>query len=80
MTETDTRQTLAVETVPRPRAVPDPPAQGVTGATELPAAGEFPWPEPWHLSLGARPRSEFWDAETAGWRSPGPIPRPRHGD
>ena len=34
--------------------------------------GEFPWPEPWHFSRGARPRSEYWDVATASWHSRGP--------
>lgn len=39
--------------------------------------GEFPWPEPWHFSRAARPRSEFWDVTTASWHSRGPYPEPR---
>ena len=39
-----------------------------------PRGGEFPWPEPWRYSRAARPRSEFWDVETAGWHSRGPYP------
>ena len=61
---TDSRSSATPTTVPTPRA---PEAQ-------------YPWPEPWHHARGARPRSEFWDVETAGWRSRGPIPAPRKGD
>ena len=53
--------------VPRPRTHDD-------------GAGEFPWPEPWHFSRGARPRTEYWDVATASWRSRGPVPAPRSGD
>jgi len=27
-----------------------------------------------------RPLSEYWDVETARWRSRGPVPQPRSGD
>jgi hypothetical protein len=66
MTVSDTQATA----IPRPRAPRD----------DEPAAapsGEFPWPEPWHVSRGARPRSEYWDAATASWHSRGPIVPPR---
>jgi hypothetical protein len=60
MTVHDTRPTA----IPRPRAPQD---------DEAPVGGEFPWPEPWHYSRGARPRSEFWDVATASWHSRGPV-------
>jgi hypothetical protein len=50
-------------TVPSQRTTEDAPA--------------FPWPEPWRHSRVAHPRSEFWDVETASWRSSGPIPPQR---
>jgi hypothetical protein len=28
----------------------------------------------------SRPRTQYWDYETASWRSGGPIPVPRRGD
>jgi hypothetical protein len=36
------------------------------------------WAEPLHFA--PRSRTEFWDAETAGWRSHGAVPSPRSGD
>jgi hypothetical protein len=36
-----------------------------------------PEPEPWHVSRGTRPRSEYWVA-AAGWHSRGPV-SPRAG-
>jgi hypothetical protein len=75
MTVDDPRTTLPQQAIPRPRAPrdetvatgpnPEPPVVGAP-------AGEFPWPEPWHVSRGARPRSEYWDAATASWHSRGP--------
>jgi hypothetical protein len=47
--------------------------------TTLPTQA-LPWPEPWHYSRGARPRSEFWDAASAGWHSRGPVVPPREQD
>jgi hypothetical protein len=61
--------------IPRPRAAePDLPrtVEPTTAAVpELPPA-QFPWPEPWRFSAGARPRTEFWDVATASWHSRGP--------
>ena len=69
MTLQDTRSTTRTPAIPRPRAPRD--------ESEAPApVGEFPWPEPWHASRGARPRSEFWDVATAGWHSRGPLVPP----
>jgi hypothetical protein len=80
MTVHDTRATVASPTIPGPRQ-PEPEsiptmvvASEHTAPTQAPAVGEFPWPEPWHYSRGARPRSEFWDVETASWHSRGPYP------
>jgi hypothetical protein len=36
------------------------------------------WAEPLHFA--PRPRTQFWDAESAGWRSGPPVPSPRSGD
>jgi hypothetical protein len=65
MTIADVRTTLPTQPVPHPRAPQD---DAVAGAS----VGEFPWPEPWHSSRGARPRSEYWDVATASWHSRGP--------
>jgi hypothetical protein len=66
MTVHDERDTAQTPTVPRPR-----------GSEDSPPNGEFPWPEPWRRSRATRPRSEFWDVETASWRSRGPVPPQR---
>ena len=68
MTTNDVRDTIGTAAVPRPRAAAD---DAVTdeAPTEPP---HYPWPEPWHFSRGARPRTEFWDVATASWRSRGP--------
>jgi hypothetical protein len=55
---------------PAPRTQPD----QAQPAVPEPRGGEFPWPEPWRFSRAARPRSEFWDVETASWHSRGPYP------
>jgi hypothetical protein len=72
MTVQDTRTT----TIPQPRT----PADDSPLANRAEPAGEFPWPEPWHYSRGARPRSEYWDAASAGWHSRGPVVPPRRGE
>jgi hypothetical protein len=80
MTVHDTRETVAVPTIPAPRqSEPEivPTAVAVPEQTApVPAqpAGEYPWPEPWHHARGARPRSEFWDVATASWHSRGAYP------
>jgi hypothetical protein len=86
MTGSATRTATTAPPIPRPRdAEPDlPPAAQVgtdvttevqaAAAPELPPA-QFPWPEPWRSSLGARPRTEYWDVTTAGWHSRGPRRR-----
>jgi hypothetical protein len=82
MTIDDQRTTLPTQALPRPRAPQDDAVDSVE--TDAPPAGapvgEFPWPEPWHYSRGARPRSEFWDVATASWHSRGPVVPPRHQD
>jgi hypothetical protein len=80
MTVHDTRETVASPTIPGPRQ-PEPETVPTmvalpedTGPVPPKARGEYPWPEPWHYSLGARPRSEFWNVATASWQSRGPYP------
>jgi hypothetical protein len=85
MTVHDTRRALRTPEIPRPRAPQDDtvePAPAAEPAAEpTPSTvGEFPWPEPWHYSPGARPRSEYWDVATAGWHSRGPVFPRRQGD
>ena len=80
MTVHDAHQTVVVPAIPGPRQ-PEP--EIVPTMVALPertapvpaqAVGAYPWPEPWRYSLGARPRSEFWDVATASWHSRGPYP------
>ena len=80
MTGSATRTATTAPPIPRPRdAEPDLPpagqvaAQAATDTPELPPA-QFPWPEPWRYSPGARPRTEYWDVTTASWHSRGPRP------
>ena len=67
--------TVTAPPIPRPR---DPGADrprvartAIAPVPELPPA-QFPWPEPWRYSAGARPRTEYWDVTTASWHSRGP--------
>jgi hypothetical protein len=79
MTEHDTR-TARTTAIPRPRDARDDVVDQEAAAeptTPQPSVGEFPWPEPWHVSRAARPRSEYWDAATASWHSRGPVFPPR---
>jgi hypothetical protein len=76
MTVHDTRETVAAPTIPGPRR-PEPeivPTMTAVPERTTPATGEYPWPEPWHHSRAARPRSEFWDVATASWHSRGAYP------
>jgi hypothetical protein len=73
MTRQETRSPSRTPAIPRPRAHPQDEVE-----TTAPV-GDFPWPEPWHASPGARPRSEYWDVATASWHSRGPL-FPRHSD
>jgi hypothetical protein len=66
-----TRQRRPVVPTPRP-ASGDPVDRFVQ--PRLPGP-RYPWPEPWGSYRGARPRSEYWDAASAGWRSRGPHRR-----
>jgi hypothetical protein len=78
MTESPIRESIGTAPLPRPRTALDDlvvemaEAAQDTAGPQLEAA-HFPWPEPWHFSRGARPRSEFWDVNTASWRSRGPV-------
>ena len=79
MTQPDTR-TAPTTAIPLPRRAQDdaaPHETPVEPSVERPTVGEIPWPEPWHSSRGARPRSEYWDAATASWHSRGPVFPPR---
>ncbi len=78
MTVDDLRDTTSTAPLPHPRAAGDD-AVTTTAAPvrSAPAAGRFPWPEPWGTNRGARPRTEFWDVETASWRSRGPVADPK---
>jgi hypothetical protein len=77
MTVSDTR----APSIPRPRAPQQddvPAVRPVTRpAAQPPAASapSYPWPEPWQYSRAARPRSEYWDHETASWHSRGAYPK-----
>jgi hypothetical protein len=76
MTASEARTAITAPPIPRQRdAEPDLPAVGIAThpAPELPAA-HYPWPEPWRSARGARPRTEFWHAESGSWRSRGPGP------
>jgi len=44
------------------------------------AARPLPWLEPGQFTRGTRPRSQYWDVETARWISRSPVPGPRRGD
>ena len=91
MTAHDVHETVRTAPLPRPRTAGDdattPPT--TTPATTAPDAvptqaprqdAQYPWPEPWHFSRAARPRTEFWDVETASWRSRGPVAAPPRAD
>ena len=75
MTVSARRTATSTPPIPRPRAAePALPSSGEATSNptpELPPA-QFPWPEPWRSSLGARPRTEYWDVATASWHSRGP--------
>ncbi len=86
MTLQDTRTSHRTFAIPRPReeradediaveekTAPEQTAVEPNSPGEKTTGGEFPWPEPWHFSRGARPRSEYWDAATARWHSRGPV-------
>ena len=78
MTANDVRDTTSTAALPRPRTAADDtvaPELALDSRVDATAeAPHFPWPEPWHFSRGARPRTEFWDVATASWRSRGPGP------
>ena len=58
--------------IPRPRTAE---RDELAVLREPAPVAQYPWPEPWRYSRGARPRSEFWDVTTASWHSRGPYPR-----
>ncbi len=41
---------------------------------------DVPWLMPGRFSRSIRPRSEYWDVETARWTSRPVVPAPRQGD
>jgi hypothetical protein len=66
MTASEHRAASTAPSIPRPREaepdrVPDRPAS------------QQPWPEPWRSTPGARPRREYWDMTTGGWRACTPV-------
>jgi hypothetical protein len=82
MTTSDATDTTSTVAVPRPRTAPDDIAEDMAAydaAAESTAPEgvmpppHYPWPEPWHFSRGARPRTEFWHVATSSWRSRGPV-------
>jgi hypothetical protein len=85
MTVPQVRDALSAPSIPRPRsAEPAPVAPpelpvAPSPAPALPAA-RYPWPEPWGSFRGARPRTEYWDVETASWHSRGPLRPSSTGD
>ena len=62
-----TPQDTRTDVVPAPRS------------TE-PRTGDAAWIDPWLFPRGSRPRSEYWDVETARWTSRPVVPGPRRGD
>jgi hypothetical protein len=73
MTVLTSSPTTTAPPIPRPReAEPDLPRVAEMAATPKLPQAEFPWPEPWRFSAGARPRTECWDVATASWHSRGP--------
>jgi hypothetical protein len=79
MSQNDVRETISTAPLPSPRTAGDDagPSDGIPAQPPAPRppAPSFPWPEPWHSSRAARPRTEFWDVESASWRSRGPVRR-----
>jgi hypothetical protein len=90
MTANDLRETVRTAQLPRPRTAGDDtgtPEAVVEATVEVPTQtsarsqdAHYPWPEPWHFSRAARPRTEFWDVATASWRSRGPVSVPPKAD
>ena len=62
-----TRQDTRTGVVPAPRSVE-------------PRTGDAAWIDPWLFPRGSRPRSEYWDVETARWTTRPVVPGPRQGD
>ncbi len=89
MSVNDVRTSVSNPSIPRPRTgghAPVAPSEPIPTPdvpkemTPDPLAARYPWPEPWRSAGGARPRTEYWDVETASWRSRGPLPRPATND
>jgi hypothetical protein len=68
MTENDVRDPIGTAPLPRPRTAGDDTLAPVEAEPRDGGPGS-PWPEQWHVSRAARPRTEYWDVATAGWRS-----------
>ena len=64
MAENDLSETTGTAPLPSPRPALDDTVDDTAGTTV-----GFPWPEPWRRIGAARPRTTFWDVESAGWRS-----------
>jgi len=60
--DTAVRETTPTDVVPSPR----------TSAT-----GDAAWVEPWLYPRKIRPRTEYWDVETARWTTRPAVPAPR---
>jgi hypothetical protein len=67
----DVHSTISSPPIPGPRTPPSAleVEPGWTPPQDLPTA-----PDPWRSAGGARPLTEYWDVETASWRSRGPLP------
>jgi hypothetical protein len=65
MTSTEVTRT---DVVPAPRT-----------ADDRTVRGDAAWIEPWLFPRGTRPRSEYWDVETARWTGRRRVPAPRQG-
>ncbi|MGY1805290.1 hypothetical protein ACI78T_18555 [Blastococcus sp. SYSU D00922] len=59
-------------------------ARPTTGAIPAPrtpgTVRPLPWLEPGQYARGSRPRSQYWDVETARWVTRAAVPGPRRGD
>jgi hypothetical protein len=83
MSVPDVHPALGRRPIPRPRpAESDVTVHGLPAekASETDGAvhprAQLAWPEPGRSALGVRPSTEYWDVETASWRSREPLPRP----
>ena len=64
----DVHPVLGRQPIPRPRTAGSDDALPADEASTRPPT-QLPWPEPGRPALGGRPRTEYWDVETASWRS-----------